>query len=237
MLVLKAPKKGHRFKGSDYVLVAGNHNKRRWHRPNHPQVTRQVMAMVARAHVAGRRFRPAIEALALECGVPNSYVLYRTKLPERVIEKMIRKGKTLQDIPDYVGYAIVTRDLSQMTLITARVPMLERSGVKILKLEARPHGSVIRAVHADLDLEGISAELQILPWWVKVWSEWDHDTIYKPPPIHRESLPALRAYSLDVLLWCFAVQHDRSVPPPPCPPEAQALGLCFPHQKVLSYTY
>ncbi|GEM88064.1 hypothetical protein MGR01S_26890 [Meiothermus granaticius NBRC 107808] len=66
---------------------------------------------------------------------------------------------------------------------------------------------------------------------------WHTMEIGAPPQEYGADLDKLRTYSLSVLLWCFGVQENPRLLPPPCPPEAQRLGLCFPYEKVLNYRH
>lgn len=167
---------------------------------------------------------------------PDKPVFGRTKTPESMAGKLVRKGEEdFSALADIAGSTIVVGNMAEQeavleTLRQALKPYHSESwNEKNFDdyLSAPKFG--YRAIHFIVNIDGKAVELQLKTKNQKAWSELSHTTFYSKVDNPLKGNEAFGRYMNAMSEWL--AKEDREIDPgpkPPCdPPIARRLGMCL----------
>lgn len=184
-------------------------------------------------------FQPAFKEafLAISSLVGNSAVLTgRLKSPESVKEKLERKGYGLGNLTDVIGMRLTCQTVDEVMRIKKlisddsidfEVTETICNGICPDSGKYTSHG--YRRVHLILLIKNAgnkSMELQIGTPYTNMWSDWNHDLVYKGPESFQDD-EKVQKYSLDLAEYFLILDQERNKLPlcPATLEEANALEI------------
>lgn len=137
-------------------------------------------------------FRPAFEAAstAIKALIKNCVLTGRIKSTASIAEKVKRKGVTIEDLTDIIGFRLTCQTVD---MCLDGLSLFESGHPKFETLEKECYGMCpgkdkyrdtgYRRIHLILQIkpENKTFELQIGTPYTNMWSDWNHDFIYKGP--------------------------------------------------------
>ena len=137
-------------------------------------------------------FRPAFEAAstAIKALIKNCVLTGRIKSTASIAEKVKRKGVTMEDLTDIIGFRLTCQTVD---MCLDGLSLFESGHPKFETLEKECYGMCpgkdkyrdtgYRRIHLILQIkpENKTFELQIGTPYTNMWSDWNHDFIYKGP--------------------------------------------------------
>ena len=201
-----------------------------WHKSSHHMSRRDVGQQPSLDEIKEfiETFKPAFKSAqeTITKMVNHSAVLTgRLKSAVSLQEKLVRKNETLDGLRDVIGLRLTCQTVNE----TIRIKDLILADTKNFNVtevicygicpgagKYRP-STGYRRIHLIIYIKngGKFAELQIGTPYTNMWSDWNHDFIYKVPKDISND-PKVGNYSLAMAEYFWKLDEDRKILPP-CP--------------------
>ena len=211
-------------------------NQHRFRRDHHSSSTEQPSLDEIKKFVES--FKPAFESAQkslLKIANKTAVLTGRLKSALSIQEKLVRKNITLKDLTDVIGMRFTCQTVNDSLRIKSQI---EKDTTEFNITETKCYGmcpghgkyrdSGYRRIHLILLIKDGSkfAELQIGTPYTDMWSNWNHDFIYKGPKNIADD-SGVQNYSLSMADYFWKLDEVRR-DLPPCPKimkEANALKI------------
>ncbi len=201
-------------------------------RPNYQQLIEVVEGVI----------QPALHAQDLRCHIGG-----RTKEPQSLIKKAIKKGYSYDQIGDKAGVKVVAnfpwqREAVEQTVKQAIEPLFTTIEYDDKRAVANPDRFGYRATHLqveyshpDANIQGLQCEIQIMTRAESLWADTTHDLSYKPDKILTTEIRRI-CNRLVGLLELFDLEFQRAYEEIEAMPKsrgAQLLNILLPHHRQI----
>jgi len=201
-----------------------------WHKASHHMSRRDVAQQPSLEEIRNyvETFKPAFESVqgSISKIVNHSAILTgRLKSAASIQEKLLRYNETLDGLRDVIGLRLTCQTVNDTLIIKNKI-LADTKSFNVTKVTCygicpgsgkyRP-SSGYRRIHLIIYIEdgGKFAELQIGTPYTNMWSDWNHDFIYKgPEEISKD--PEVGNYSFAMADYFWKLDEDRKMLPP-CP--------------------
>jgi ppGpp synthetase/RelA/SpoT-type nucleotidyltranferase len=127
-------------------------------------------------------------------------------------------GVPLKKVGDIMGFRVTTSDVKSVYNAVDKIKgELKGTGIDIRQISDKiqePRDGY-RAVHMDLTINGMRAELQVRTENQSKWADWAHDLIYKG---RLHGSPEAQRYASKVSDALYKMDRGKQANMPPCPP-------------------
>ena len=156
----------------------------------------------------------------------SAVVTFRLKSPESVLEKLVRKGYKLEQLNDLIGFRITAQSVNAVNTLaelvqadTKNFEVIEKECYGVCPEEKDKYRmkSGYRSIHFTLKIKegNKTMELQMRTPYMNMFSDWNHDFIYKGPKEIKKDKSS-RVHSMEMAEYFWKLDDVRNIVPS-CP--------------------